>query len=1278
MTDPIDQIFNGESEGLDEEALKELQAAKEASELQVLVPQEEPTASPTPQTQPKEEPAKAEKPKEESGKLEYKGMSKENILGGKAVRPGEALGAGVADFFVDAVNMIPGVQAPKLPKYENQVAQSVREIISVVAPTIALSMTGVGALGAAAKGSKVKLLADPFVKWLGTTAFSAGAGTTIDLISETSEGDNLSGSLKKMFPRTYAWIPDDIATLDTDSPDVKRIKTATEGTGLGIFSDIVGGFATILRNAQGVRNATKWIPESEKARNWLAKNAEEVTDDVEEVVAKSAAKRSASLDELGQYNYSKSQNLDEPIFGVHDMYGYQESGIRVADDMGIVGASVDLVRVQNNLDTSYGRLGSVVSEPELKRMLDGLDDYDVVMRSKRDALSDAGEYGYRLKDGSLINSKTITDAGEQLAKDMGYMTNGEIDQLIKNNQAGRNPDTQAPMLTSAAARAVKEELKAAMTQFGGVSDALVRTSVAGQVSDMSFAARLADGTAATPRLQEQILDRIELLMVANGETGKQRGFLLKMLDMAKRGFKQLTPEELRKKGADVTAQLKAEAKQTVDVLREVSQKRPDMLGPLLLAYEATDGSVKSMDALNNYMRQSTGVLRKAFIDRQPEIPSVVMQGFWANVYNSTLSAFATPIKAGVSNAVLLVERPIATLAGSLMYDDKYTLRRGWYQYSAMGDSLRKGMKYMGETMRRSGLDPNYSGVAGRETMVQRNAKQLEVMNAFADAKAAEGDFGPQAMMAQIEEIQALADHPWLRFGTRAMQAFDGFTQAVIGNVEARGRAFDEVARNANIDADAMDQVAQKAYKDIWKKDEMGRDIISDETVRRASGEIAMNLDNSINSGLSDIIRSVPAAKPFLLFTKTPINMMGFAASHHPMGMFIDQLGQFSRPFDQIPADKARQLLEARGIPFDENAEIAYNSIRAEMKGRKAIGTVAVMAAVGLMMNDSLHGNGFFDRQKQQLRRSVDWKPRSIKDPISGKWVSYDNLGAVTDLLALTADIMDNFDVLGEGDLNQLLSGVGFVLSASITDKSMLAGIEPIYDIFSGNGGAINRWASSFLPAATMPGSSQMAELTRLMSPNLRVVEENLAAMLANRTPAKMALPKEYDFVDGGEVGGQENFFARLYNTYSPFKVNGEISDEKQFLIDIEYDKRPSMDTDGRGVKLTPQEQSDIARLMGKNKTFKKAIQRVMRSTEGKKFREAFKESQANGDEPQLKNFGNIHSELDRYLNLAKEEAIRELDAQQGGSILDRRVDKVRTSNNSLTANIDEILSIAKP
>ena len=82
------------------------------------------------------------------------------------------------------------------------------------------------------------------------------------------------------------------------------------------------------------------------------------------------------------------------------------------------------------------------------------------------------------------------------------------------------------------------------------------------------------------------------------------------------------------------------------------------------------------------------------------------------------------------------------------------------------------------------------------------------------------------MYEQIEAINDLGNHPWLRFGTRAMQAFDGFTQAVVGNIEARGKAFDLLA-DGKIDDDLLEAAAKKAYKDIWDVDEKGRAIISD-------------------------------------------------------------------------------------------------------------------------------------------------------------------------------------------------------------------------------------------------------------------------------------------------------------------------------------------------------------------------------------------------------------------------------------------------------------------
>jgi|TARA_Y100000289_G_scaffold9699_1_gene8835 hypothetical protein len=1248
MSDPINDIFNGTPDGIDEDELKEMQAAdaQRVADADALKNET--------QEETKPEPAKADlapEPKEEN-----KPMPVEDILAGKGpVAPGEAVATGVIDWGVSLINNIPGVNLPKLPKYQDEVATAVRDISSVVIPTVALTTTGVGALSAAGKASKAKILADPFVKWLGTTSASAGIGAGVDFVAETNQtDDNVLGTLKQNFPKTYGWVPDDLATLDSDSPDQKRAKNVYEGIGLGFLTDVIGGAVKLAKGLAGSDSATRWIPESEKAKNWLKNNAPEATDTPEAVVEKGVAKRTEDLDNVGGYNFSKSQNLDEPIFGLHDMYGYEEMGIRSADDMGIVGASIDQVRIAKNIDTVYGRLGSVMTEPAMKFALEGAEEYEAVIKGLRETLVEADELGYRVK-GRTITAKEVQDEGLRFAANLNQMDIDDMRRLLDANR----PDKAGNTLNEVAAKGVRFAIKESMQELK--ASALVRGSLAGQVSDMAQGSRFAEGTATTVRSEEQIIDRLEFLMIQNGKDAYSKGRALSMLNM-KPGATAPTAAQLDQQAADALTRIQADAKATADVLREIKETRPEMLDPLLLAYEHTDGRVGTIDALNNYFRQSTGVIKKALVDGQPDIPSVIMQGFWSNVYNSTLSAFATPIKAVVSAGALLIERPVATFAGALMHGDGYTLRRGLYQYSAFTEAMQRGMKYFGETMSRSAKDPTYAGVAGRDMLIRKNEQQIEILNAYADAKAQKGEYGPQVLMAQVEEIQALADHPWLRFGTRLMQATDGFTQTVVGVAEARGRAFDAI-NVGSVKPDDIQGAMEAAYKEMWGKDSKGRVIITDKAVKQASGEIAMNLDSKFTDGISSFLNRVPGLRPFLLFNKTPVNMLQLFGTHNPVGLFVNQLNAFSLPFEQMPINKVEELLSSRGIAMDEFAEQNYSAIRAELKGRKAIGALATMSAAGLFMNDRITGNGHYDRQKQRLRRDADWKPRSIKAP-GGNWVSYDNLGPFGDWLALTADIMDNFDRLDEGSITQNLSAMGFILSASVTDKSMLAGIEPLYDMLSGNPAAINRWASSFLPSTVLRGSSQLAELTRLISPELRVVEENLFAMMANRTPFKGALPEQYDWIDGDKINEPGNFIARVYNTYSPWKVNGKISPEKQFLMDIEYDHRPSMLTDGQGLKLTLSEQADVYRLMGQSGSFKKAVQKIMQTVDGKKFREAYQNAVKNGEQPpRLQDYASIHLMLDRELNLAKEAAISEIDRLSGGALSDRRFEQEQNRRN---------------
>ena len=75
--------------------------------------------------------------------------------------------------------------------------------------------------------------------------------------------------------------------------------------------------------------------------------------------------------------------------------------------------------------------------------------------------------------------------------------------------------------------------------------------------------------------------------------------------------------------------------------------------------------------------------------------------------------------------------------------------------------------------------------------------------------------------------------------------------------------------------------------------------------------------------------------------------------------------------------------------------------------------------------------------------TLDLPKRSVKDPVTGNWVSYDNLGPVSDWVAMTVTFMENFGSLDGADKSKWLSMAAHSLSATITEKTMLPALEPL-------------------------------------------------------------------------------------------------------------------------------------------------------------------------------------------------------------------------------------------
>ncbi len=1258
---------------IDDEFIEQQKAQEELAKQQQETAQPEATASPQQPTTKEQTPepvgpdpqvaAETEQREDE----EQEEQSAIEFAGELAAAPV----VGVTDFAVDFLNLVPGVEIPKVPEFESEVTQTVRNLSSIIIPTVGLG--GLGSAGLAAKAAtiagrykKAKFLVDPMVKKIGGMAFSAGTGAFVDYTVEINQTDeNLAGTLKQNWPSWYGWIPEDLATLPTDGADVKRAKNVTEGVYLGIGTDVLIGGLQLLKNVRGLR--TTYVPKSEKAGVYTEKYNAKQNLTPEEAVNFSAEQRVNALDNIGEYNYNKAVEkaggdvelaLSEPIYGVHDLYGEQEIIARSVDgDVNL--AAIDAWQVATNGGGSiYGRVGSLLPDGLIKRGLDLDYDMNVTLRGIGEQLKDT-DIDVKFPNGDYATAKEIAKVGDEMAEKYWNMPIEQMKAMFTKELTEKSGEMGVTTLSSTGMEAARKLIKKYTSDLVNMDQAkaetYLATSLSGQVSDTAQGIRLTDGTPAIDNASEQLIDRLEYLMAMRGRATYVRGRALNLTNMWNRlkmegsvqskanqqAYASRIDRIMKEESNDTLRaidKIRMDAKMTTDVLREVKEKNPEYFNALLMAYEFTDGKVNTMASLNKFLKESTGTIRKALIDGDVGTQSVVLQGFWSNVYNSTLSAFATPIKAGVSNMAGLVEKPLGAMIGGLRFGEGQQMRRAIYQYGMDLDVLHESLKYMGEVFKRSATEPNVADL-GRENIFVKNQDQIDILKRIAVAKEAEGDLGPMIAVERIQEMNDLANHPWLRFGNRAMQALDGFTQTMIAHAEARGRAFDLVTDNGK--RTFTEAAAKEHYDRIYKGmfDEDG--LINDDVVKFTSGEIAMSVDNEATNAVSGLVARFPIMKPFLLFTKTPVNDLILAKSYSPHNLFMMEYSNFKLKPQDMAKEDIDNVLKSRGLKDGDLSKMSYEQkfqkygeIRADLYGRTALGTLMVSSAVGLFMTDRITGNGLADKQKQALRRETGWKPRSIRLP-GGNWVSYDNLGPISNWFAAVADVADNMDSLTPNDISEQFRKLGFILAASVTDKSFMAGLEPFLDVARGDVGAINRWAGSFLVAANAPMSSQMAEISRLMDPGLKEVQSTTFDMARNRLPfLKSQMPQKYDWIDGDRIGYPdkagnmfEGFMTRVWNNYMPWKVSGKISEEKEFLQMVEFDARPSLRTNGRGVEYTPEQRSEITNIMGREKFFLEGIKRVMRTSDAKQFRKNYMRAVRQGLPVDLSNFEGIHKKL---------------------------------------------------
>jgi hypothetical protein len=600
------------------------------------------------------------------------------------------------------------------------------------------------------------------------------------------------------------------------------------------------------------------------------------------------------------------------------------------------------------------------------------------------------------------------------------------------------------------------------------------------------------------------------------------------------------------------------------------------------AYDMTDGNVNSIKKLTDYMNQSLGVVNKAFIDGNPQIPSQVVQGLWATLYNAKLSSLLTPVKAIANNFALLVMKPANVMLGAALRGDGHTMHRAWVQYAThMDTTMKSSAQYMGEMFRRVSAEPS---LTQRADFLAQNRDAIQLAKEYAAAEATKGNLYPQFKVNFVDAMQKINDHPWVRYSMNMMEAGDGFVKSALGMAEARGRAFDELLKEGKrITPDAIQEASARIYRTMFDEN---TNLLTDDAVKYAAGEISMNLDNEIATGLSDLLNKAPLLKTLVMFPRTSINVLDFVHKHSPLSYFI---GDLAKVRNLVEPDEIAQYLSTKGIGYSEQA---WKTFKAEVEGRVAMGTMITTMGGWMYASGNLTGNGNYDKQLNKFQQNVAEKPlRSWRRP-DGKWVSYDGIEPIATFLALTADILENVETLGSTASENMLQKLGFAVSMNLTNKSFLQGLQPITDMMAGQDAAISRWTSNLFSVGLLN------QMSRIMTPGLREVDTDLQTMLRNKwnildqVGAGKPLPYKYDFIDGSIVG-REDPMSNVFNNLLPFKVSSAPSPEKEFLIKSEFDVQPAMKKSINKATYDVHQRSRLAQIMGESGYFKQGLQLLM-------------------------------------------------------------------------------------
>ena len=700
------------------------------------------------------------------------------------------------------------------------------------------------------------------------------------------------------------------------------------------------------------------------------------------------------------------------------------------------------------------------------------------------------------------------------------------------------------------------------------------------------------------RIQEMVLDKLEFLTTEYGLHKYIKGWGLRNIrwwqfwkepEKFAATFKELS--EVRRTKLESFKKLRSE-------LDRLSEVEPLMMRPLMEAFAYSDGDVITLSKLVEYAKKEVsmwGMIKSS----DPHRMNKFAKGAWAVMYGNTLSGLSG-LRAAVGNGSKLILKPMESFLGhgiqSIKAGSWDPIRKSLYYHASFVDTTRRALSDAVKRMKMVHNDPEFMMKALREDYRIDQDDSWRILDDIAKnkwEKDIDNNWGSLYQYRWAKASRDVSKMKWMRTGTTFMSGVDAFTDTFMATAVARARAYDDVLTKEGLTfskvGKTFDQkladAERKHYAKVWGKDE----LLSDEYVKNASGEIALNLEDDVATYINKATTALPAAKHLFMFPRTSLNMAKMASSYMPL-QGIPGLNKYTAVLqagnDITKIKDAMALHGIKNCDQSPNAMAMFKNLEAEYAGRIALGQMTMLGfftwAVG---TGNVRGNGPVNASERKKLMDKGWRPKTIN--VGGNWVSYAGIPMLDTTLALVGDLVYYMNDLGSSLTQNWLDKLVWTLSATYLNNTPLYGLEPLTAAMNGDQSAFNRILAN-LARGAIPASGALGVVSNAITSSQKDIYNDFLGYVGNRVPIwSSTLPERIDFWSGRPINDIDNPILRFMNALSPVKVSGGDEPWRQWLFDTGFDGYSVISQTSVGrQQLDAHQREKISRYIGEQQLWK--------------------------------------------------------------------------------------------